>query len=143
MECGVGLWGFKDPFSLELHCAKCNNVVLCNVLVINKSLAMVFDLLFIIWVFYLMWLVGICDGLWVWTNCYCKWAKFFPFWNWGSTPIEVLLQLEHLFFFRFIVMLQVPKAWWSMYFKSFDISMVHRLPNFRHFECVWSTKYLI
>ncbi len=48
VECGVGLWGFKDPFSLELHCAKCNNVVLCNVLFIGKSLVMVFDLSFIV-----------------------------------------------------------------------------------------------
>jgi hypothetical protein len=79
MECGIRLWSFKDPFSLELHCAKCNDVVICNVLVISKSLVMVFDLLFIVWVFCLMWLVGICDGLWVWTKCYCKWVKFFFF----------------------------------------------------------------
>jgi hypothetical protein len=48
VECGVGLWGFKGPSSLLLHCAKCNNVTLCNVLVISKSLVMVFDLFFLV-----------------------------------------------------------------------------------------------
>jgi hypothetical protein len=86
--------------------------------------------------FCLMWLVGTCDELWVWTNYCCKWAKVFFFGNWVQHPYVSFCNWKNCFvlFFWFIVMLQVPKAWWSMYFKSFDISMVHWLPNFRHFD---------
>jgi hypothetical protein len=125
VECGVGLWGFKGPSSLLLHCAKCNNVTLCNVLVISKSLVMVFDLFFLVWVFCLMWLVGTCDGLWAWTNYYYKWVKFF-FWKLGFNTLRSPFAIGTLVLFLFFVVhcnassasslvINVPQKFWYFY----------------------------